>query len=88
MGEVDQLPAAAPVDPVQAYRDAMAYAGMLRQSALGSAADIAYHEAVLKSAVGLRDADGRVKTIDNNPTVPKSAPVIEHAPRLEKAADE
>jgi hypothetical protein len=70
MGEVDQLPAAAPVDPVQAYRDAVAYAGMIRQGALGSAAiqfaqdgdqatygaavqaaDIAYHEAVLKSAV-------------------------------------
>jgi hypothetical protein len=39
MGEVDQLPATAPVDPVQAYRDAVAYAGMLRQSALGSAGD-------------------------------------------------
>ena len=38
MGEMDQLPATAPVDPVQAYRDAVAYAGMLRQSALGSAA--------------------------------------------------
>jgi hypothetical protein len=38
MGEVDQLPAAAPVDPVQAYRDAVAYAGMRRQGALGSAA--------------------------------------------------
>jgi hypothetical protein len=38
MGEMDQLPATAPVDPVQAYRDAVAYAGMLRQGALGSAA--------------------------------------------------
>jgi hypothetical protein len=38
MGEVDQLPATEPVDPVQAYRDAVAYAGMLRQGALGSAA--------------------------------------------------